>query len=150
MTKNKGTKNTASTVPVIMPPSTPVPIARWLDELAPEASTSGTTPRPKASDVMMMGRKRRWAAWSAAWNTDLPSACRSLANSMIRIAFFAERPMIVISPTWKYTSLAYPRISVASTTPSTPRGTTRITASGMLQLSYRAARHRNTARMAKL
>ncbi|MNW02310.1 hypothetical protein D3C71_1980750 [compost metagenome] len=92
-------------MPVMMPPSTPVPIARWLAELAPEASTSGTTPRPKASEVMMIGRKRRWAASIAASTTLLPWACRSLANSMIRIAFFAVKPMMVISPTWKYTSL---------------------------------------------
>ena len=36
-TKNTGTKNTASTVPVTMPPSTPVPMARWLAEPAPLA-----------------------------------------------------------------------------------------------------------------
>ena len=37
-TKNTGTKNTASAVPVIMPPITPVPMARWLAEPAPLAS----------------------------------------------------------------------------------------------------------------
>ena len=36
-TKNTGTKNTASAVPVIMPPITPVPMARWLAEPAPLA-----------------------------------------------------------------------------------------------------------------
>jgi hypothetical protein len=36
-TKNTGTKNTASTVAVIMPPITPVPMARWLAEPAPLA-----------------------------------------------------------------------------------------------------------------
>jgi hypothetical protein len=45
---------------------TPVPIARWLAEPAPLASTSGNTPRMKAIEVMMMGRKRRWAASSTA------------------------------------------------------------------------------------
>ena len=103
-TKNTGTKNTASAVPVIMPPSTPVPMARWLAEPAPVASTSGSTPRPKASEVITIGRKRRCAAASADSITPLPCACRSFANSMIRIAFFADRPMIVIRPTWKYTS----------------------------------------------
>jgi nitric oxide reductase activation protein len=34
-TKNTGTKNTASAVPVRMPPITPVPMARWLAEPAP-------------------------------------------------------------------------------------------------------------------
>ena len=105
-TKNTGTKITASTVPVSMPPTTPVPMARWLAEPAPVARNSGTTPSVKAMEVMMMGRNRRWAAASAASTTLLPWACRSLANSMIRMAFLADSPMMVISPTWKYTSLA--------------------------------------------
>ena len=56
---------------------------------------------------------------------------------------------MVISPTWKYTSLAMPRRLTPSSTPSTPSGTTRMTDSGIDQLSYSAARHRKTARMAK-
>src|SRR5690606_30035573 len=95
-TKNTGTRNTASTVAVIMPPITPVPIARWLAEPAPEAITSGSTPRMKASEVMMIGRKRRCTASSVASINPLPCACRSLANSMIRIAFFADRPTTAI------------------------------------------------------
>ena len=38
-----------------------------------------------------------------------------------------------------------PRASVPSTTPSTPSGTTSSTENGIDQLSYSAARHRNTA-----
>jgi len=132
-----------------MPPITAVPIARWLAEPAPVASASGKVPRMNASEVMRIGRKRKCAAASAASIGLLPSASRSFANSMIRMAFFAAKPMIVISPTWKYTSFARPRNIVASTTPSTPSGTTMITASGMVQLSYSAARHKNTARIAK-
>ena len=82
-----------------MPEITPVPMARWLAELAPEAMASGTTPKMKASEVMTIGRKRRWAAASADSMTPLPCACRSLANSMIRMAFLADKPMMVISPT---------------------------------------------------
>ena len=59
----------------------------------------------QAIEVMTIGRKRSWAACSAAAATLLPWACKSLANSMIKIAFFADRPMTVIKPTWKYTSL---------------------------------------------
>src|SRR5690606_32310088 len=47
-TKKTGTKNTASTVAEIIPPITPVPIARWLPELAPVAIASGRTPSVKA------------------------------------------------------------------------------------------------------
>src|SRR5690606_9085971 len=55
-TKKTGTRNTASRVAVIMPLMTPVPMARWLPDPAPLAMTSGSTPRMKASEVMMMGR----------------------------------------------------------------------------------------------
>ena len=94
-----GTKNTDSSVPISMPHSTEVPMARWLAELAPEARYSGTTPRMKANEVIRMGRKRIWAACSAACSAVLPCSCTSLANSMIRMAFFADRPITVIRPT---------------------------------------------------
>ncbi|CFN64137.1 Uncharacterised protein [Bordetella pertussis] len=58
-----------------------------------------------------------------------------MANSTIRMAFLAASPMVVSSPTWKYTSLDRPRVMVASKAPTTPSGTTSITAVGMLQLS---------------
>ena len=88
-----------------MPPITPVPIERWLAEPAPLAMASGSTPSVKAIEVMMIGRKRRCAACSTASTALLPCACSSLANSMISTAFFADRPMMVISPILKYTSL---------------------------------------------
>ena len=88
-------------VAVAMPPITPVPIARWLAEPAPVEIASGSTPSMKASEVMMIGRKRSRIASSAASTTGLPVACRSLANSMISTAFLAERPMMVIRPTLK-------------------------------------------------
>ena len=47
---------------------------------------------------------------NAASIADLPCACKSLANSTIRIAFFADKPITVIRPTWKYTSFANPRL----------------------------------------
>ena len=113
-------------------------------EPAPVAMASGSTPTPKASEVMMMGRRRRRTASSVASNSALPWACSCVANSTIRMAFFEARPTVVKRPTWKYTSLSSPRRLVKMTAPSTPSGTPRITASGTVQLSYRAARHRNT------
>ncbi|MCY1233553.1 hypothetical protein D9M72_461000 [compost metagenome] len=65
---------------------------------------------------------------------------------MIRIAFLADRPIVAIRPTLKYTSFGMSRIITASTEPMTPSGTTMITATGIDQLSYSAARHRNTRR----
>ncbi len=87
-TKNTGTKKTASTVAVIMPPMTPVPIACWLLEAAPTAMASGMTPKMKASDVMTMGRKRCCAAITVASVSEVPGFHISLANSMMRIAFW--------------------------------------------------------------
>ena len=56
----------------------------------------------------------------------------------------AARPIVVSRPTWKNTSLAMPRISVANTAPNTPSGTTSNTTTGIDQLSYNAAKHKNT------
>ncbi|MNL14573.1 hypothetical protein D3C87_1355180 [compost metagenome] len=120
---------------VIIPPITPVPMARWLPEPAPVAIASGSTPRINANDVIRIGRKRRCTASSVASTSPLPWACRSLANSTIRMAFFAERPIVAIRPTLKYTSLGMPRSVTPSSAPSTPSGTTSSTATGIDQLS---------------
>src|SRR5215212_1555917 len=66
---------------------------------APVETTSGSTPRMNAIDVIRIGRKRKCTASSVACTRSLPCACRSFANSMIRIAFFADRPITVIRPT---------------------------------------------------
>ena len=55
--------------------------------------------------------------------------------------------MVVIMPIWKNTSLVKPRPSVASTAPKMPKGTTSMTEKGIDQLSYKAARLRNTISM---
>ena len=84
-----------------MPPITPVPMACWLFEEAPVAIASGTTPKMKASEVITIGRKRSVAASIVAWTMLVPGFHRSRANSTIRIAFLADRPMIVMSPILK-------------------------------------------------
>ncbi|CFO00475.1 Uncharacterised protein [Bordetella pertussis] len=127
-----------------IPPSTPIPTARWLAAPAPVAMASGTTPRMNASDVIRMGRKRRRAASTADSYRPCPRAYWSLANSTIRMAFLAASPITVTMPTWKYTSLDMPSTVTSATAPSMPSGTTSITDSGMAQLSYRAASTRNT------
>src|SRR5690606_39223498 len=58
-TKNTGTNSTPSRVALSMPPMTPVPMARCLAAPAPLAMARGSTPSMNASEVMMMGRKRR-------------------------------------------------------------------------------------------
>ena len=90
-----------STVAAIIPPITPVPTAIRLAAPAPLASTSGTMPIVKASEVMMIGRRRKRAAALTASMRERPRSSSSMANSTIRIAFFAASPMIVMRPTLK-------------------------------------------------
>lgn len=99
-TKNTGTKKMARTVAVTIPPITPVPTAFCAPEPAPELITSGITPRINAVDVIRIGRRRIRTASSVASIRPLPSfSIRSLANSTISIAFFADKPMVVSRPT---------------------------------------------------
>ena len=84
---------------------------------------------------MRIGRSRWRAAVTVASIRSMPCAEFSFANSTIRIAFLAERPTVVSSPTWKKTSLASPRNSVAEMVPMIPSGTTSMTANGIDQLS---------------
>src|SRR5690606_7496989 len=113
-TKNSGMKNRPSGVPAIMPPSTPVPMACCAPERAPVASASGVTPRPKASEVMRIGRRRSRTALMVASISPLPSSRYCLANSTIRLAFFEVRPTVVSMATWKYTSRSMPRRPLAT------------------------------------
>ncbi len=92
-----------------MPPITPVPIAFCPPDPAPLEIASGTTPRMNASDVIRIGRNRSCAAATAASRKPFPASKFALANSTIRIAFFADSPIVVSRPTWKYTSLSNPR-----------------------------------------
>ena len=59
---------------VIMPKNTPVLISRRASEPGPDAKISGNNPKMKAIEVMMMGRKRSWAALSAAGTISRPAA----------------------------------------------------------------------------
>jgi hypothetical protein len=60
---------------------------------------SGSTPKTKARLVIRIGRSRSLAASIAASKALMPSRIRSSANSTIRIAFFADTPIVVIRPT---------------------------------------------------
>src|SRR5690606_24215344 len=59
---------------------------------APVGMASGRTPSVKASGVMAIGRNLRREGSMTASIMLLPCARRSLANSTIKIAFFAARP----------------------------------------------------------
>ena len=72
---------------------------RWADtEPAPDENASGNTPSINASDVIMMGLKRNLTASMVDSITSIPQSTRSLANSTIRMAFFAASPINVTNP----------------------------------------------------
>ena len=112
---------------------------------APVASTSGITPSIKASDVIMIGRRRSRTASSVAFSNSSPWSTRSLANSTISMAFFAASPISVINPICAYTLLSrFLSADNAIMAPNAPSGTASNTENGTDQLSYNAARNRNT------
>ena len=84
-----------------MPPITPVPMSFWLPAPAPVEMASGETPAMKASEVIRIGRRRSRAASIAAASGAAPRCSASWANWTIRMAFLADRPMVVSMPTWK-------------------------------------------------
>ena len=68
---------------------------------APVASTSGTTPNPKANEVIRIGRNRSRDASTAAQKIGLPWTIRpSRAISTIRMPFLADKAIIRMSPIW--------------------------------------------------
>src|SRR6516165_12623534 len=86
--KNGGTNSTATQVDAIIPVNTVMPIDTRALAPAPLASTSGTTPRMKASEVITIGRKRERAASVAASKTyGRRSASRDLAQRRYDPAF---------------------------------------------------------------
>ena len=82
-----------------MPTIVTVPITWRATPPAPSAFQSGNRPRMKANDVMRIGRSRMRAPFSAASTIDSPFSSSAFANSTIRIAFFADRPISMSSPT---------------------------------------------------
>lgn len=78
-----------------------MPMAFCAAAPAAVATAKGSTPSEKAIDVIRIGRSRRCAASTMASTGEQPSRSRSAANSTIRVAFFAVRPIVVRMPTSK-------------------------------------------------
>src|SRR5215831_17450841 len=137
-------KNRFSTVAIIMPPNTVVPTECRPFSPAPEATTSGTTPRMKASEVIRIGRRRIVAACTADSTSGTPRSRSCSANSTIRIAFLLDSPTSMTSPTWQNTSSCKPRSHCALSAPSSAMGTASSTINGSTKLSYWAESVRYT------
>ena len=127
-----------------MPPMMPVPIEWRAFAPAPTARASGRQPTAKASEVMMIGRRRCSPASRVASMIECPCARNSTAAVTRSTAFFAPRPISTSRPIWKYTSFSSPRTSSSASAPSTPKGMAVITAPGSVHDSYCAASTRKT------
>ena len=81
-----------------IPANTGVPTSRRLISAAPWAITSGTRPRMNATDVIITARNRARAPLTAASRMLSPASRRSLANSTIRMPFFAASAISTTRP----------------------------------------------------
>ena len=133
-----------------MPLNTAVPSERRAPELAPLASTSGSTPRMKANDVIRIGRSRRCAASMAASRTLLPCSCAFLGE--------LDDQNGVLGGQSDQRHDADLRVDVVRVRPQPDAGQRAEHAerhapaarrTGIDQLSYSAARKRNTSTAAK-
>jgi len=91
----------AMAVAASIPPMTVVPMICRATEPAPVAKNKGTHPRMKAKEVIKIGRSLSLAPASAASMRGLPFSYSALANSTIRMAFLAARPINITSPIWE-------------------------------------------------
>ncbi len=96
----------------------------------------------KATDVIITARNRVRAPSTAASRMLSPASRRSLANSTIRMPFFAASAISTTSPICAYRSSASPPISMPTKEPNTPTVTDSSTGIGITQLSYSATRNR--------
>ena len=88
-----------------------------------------------ASEVIKIGRSRRRQASRVAWASGWPSSCNCLANSTIKMAFLQASPTSTTKPICTKMLIAMWAIATPMTEHSRHIGTTRITASGSVQLS---------------
>ena len=121
----------------IMPKNTAMPSAWRISAPAPLANASGATPKMKANEVIRIGPQpgaaRRCAA--ASWRSMPCSNSPWRANSTIRMAFLAARPISTIRPTWVRMLLSRPRRLTPPIAASRHIGTIRITENGSVTLS---------------
>ena len=80
-----------------IPPTAAAPNV-WLPFLpTPEANISGNRPMTMANDVIRIGRRRAAAPRMAEYLMAIPVSRRSKANCTIKMAFFDNRPISMIS-----------------------------------------------------
>ena len=91
-----------SAVAANIPPATPVPMALRLAEPAPVLSDQRHHAEDKRERGHQNGPQPQMDGFERGFDQTLAlRACRSLAYSMIRIAFLVARPTVVRRPTLK-------------------------------------------------
>lgn len=85
----------------IIPPRTVQPIVLRATAPAPEEKIRGDTPKMKAIEVIIIGRKRSLTASIVDSIISLPESTLLFANSTIKIEFLADRPISVTNPIWE-------------------------------------------------
>src|SRR5438105_3406927 len=134
-TNSTGMMKMAMAVAASMPVITTVPRICRAIAPAPVATQSGIMPKMNANEVMRIGRRRSRAPSSAASTSGLPFFSSSRANSTMRMAFLAARPMSIANPIWAKIPRSKLRSKRPRKAPRTATGTDRSTENGGDQLS---------------
>ena len=95
-TNNAGTIKIWQIIPINIPPMAAVPKVRLPCAPTPKANIIGSKPTTMAKEVIKIGRKRAAAPKTAAQVMLIPMRRRSNANSTIKMAFFANKPINMI------------------------------------------------------
>ena len=105
----------------------------------PDTPTLCTAPITVATEVIRIGRRRTRADSAMACATLAPSSRNWLANSTIRMPFFAANPTSMTMPIWLNRLRVLPVTARPISAPSTPSGTVSMITSGWMKLSNCAA-----------
>lgn len=97
ITNNEGTIKIWNNIPINIPPMADVPSERLALAPTPNENIKGNRPIIMAKDVIKIGRRRAPAPSTAAQEMLIPIFRRSRANSTIKMAFLANRPINMIS-----------------------------------------------------
>src|SRR5699024_12025180 len=94
-------KNNPNTTPNTIPPAA-LKLIEWFPIAeGPTVHIKGIRPQIKAKDVIKIGLNRNLAPAIADSYKLKPRFRSCTANSTIRIAFFANKPISIIIPTWR-------------------------------------------------
>src|SRR5262249_51240566 len=127
-----------------MPEITTVPRICRAAAPDPEENHNGKQPAMNASDVINKGRRRKRVPSSAASKSPRPFSNSIFANSTIRIAFFAARPITTIRPICAYTQKPKPQNKIPKKAPKNAIATTKKPENGSDQLPKSAAKIKKT------